>query len=273
MNREGFAFACACGVFTVVLFLFAAWFFCFTQIPAGHVGLVTTFGSLSENVLDEGLHFVAPWKGVYKFSLQTQEDSDKAQAPTKEGLSVNLEATLLYRVQKSSAADIYRTVGPTFKKILVESQFKSALRGATTHYEAKDLYTANREKIEEAILEAVKHSLAERGVLAEKVLLRNVEVPQAVKEMVEAKVAAEQDAQRMEFVLKKESQEAERKRLEAKGIADAQAIIKKDLDPHYLTYLWIEALKEGAKHNNAVIYIPTGTDGMPMFKEIKTKGK
>jgi hypothetical protein len=89
--------------------------------------------------------------------------------------------------------------------------------------------------------------------------------------VVEAKVAAEQDAQRMEFVLKKESQEAERKRLEAKGIADAQAIIKKDLDPHYLTYLWIEALKEGAKHNNAVIYIPTGTDGMPMFKKKKRR--
>jgi len=239
-----------------------------TFVWTGHLGVVSSFGKVEANTLDEGLHFVAPWKSVHKVSLQTKEDKESATVPTKEGLSVGLEASLLYSVSPERAVEIYRTVGPDYEAVLVQSQFRSALRDATTKYEAKDLYTAAREQVEHSITEAVKGALAERGLVCEKVLLRDVQMPQVVKDRIEAKLAADQDAQRMTFVLQKEKQEAERKRVEAQGIADAQAIIKKDLDHHYLVYLWIEALKECAVHKNTTIYVPTGPDGMPLFKQV-----
>lgn len=242
-------------------------------VPAGHVGVVTTFGKVSDDTVSEGVNLVAPWRSVKKMSLRTREDKEVASCPTREGLSIDLEVSILYSLNKDRAAEIYRTVGEDYEKVLVVPQFRAALRDTTTHYEAKDLYTANRDKIEQGLLKAVTATLAERGITCEGVYLRNIELPKAVRERIEAKLAADQDAQRMEFVLQKTKQEAEQRRVEAKGIADAQVIIKKDLDHAYLQYLWIEALKESAKHNNATIYVPTGGDGMPMFLRVKDSQK
>jgi prohibitin 1 len=206
------------GVAVAVLFCLALVGGCAgcAKVPAGHVGVVSTFGKVADEPLAEGLS----------------------------------------------------AVGENYEEVVVFPQFRSAVRSATTKYEAKDLYTVHREQVEDDLAKAVRTALGLRGILVESVLLRDIQFPQAVKERIEAKLAAEQDAQRMQFVLQKEKQEAERKRVEAQGIADAQQIIKKDLSHEYLIYLWIEALKEGAKHNNAVIYVPTGTDGMPLFRGV-----
>ncbi len=123
--------------------------------------------------------------------------------------------------------------------------------------------------IEDDLLKIVQSMVADRGFVIEAVRLRDVALPSVLSNRITDKLAAEQEAQAMTYVLQKAEQEARRKKVEAQGIADAQQIIKKDLDPHYLSYLWIEALKESAKHNNATIYIPTGVDGMPMFKAVK----
>jgi len=257
------------GSAAAVLFLIFIWVFCTTKVPAGHVGVVATFGSVGDEVLDEGLHLIKPWKWVIDQSLQTKERKESGEVPTKEGLSVKMDASILYRLSKGKAAEIYRSVGKDYEKVLVESQFRSAMRSATVQFEAKDLYTANREHIEGELLRVISEMLTPRGIIVEAVLLRDITLPGLVSGRIEAKLAADQDAQRMQFVLLKESQEAERRRIEAKGIADAQQIIKKDLDGPYLTYLWIAALKECAQHNNATIYVPTGHDGMPMFKQVK----
>lgn len=249
----------------LLLGLVLGWAFMFVTVSPGNVGLVSSFGSYDKNTLEPGAHVVWPWKMMKEVSVQTKQDEDDATAPTKEGLTVVVKATLLYRLSPESAVPVYSQVGKDYENIVVKPAFKSALRGATAHYDAKDLYTAKRDEIEGVLLEAVRHSLKDHGIVAEAVLLRDVAVPDAVKDRVNAKVAAEQDAQRMEYVLKQKRLEADAKVIEAKGIADAQQIIKKDLDDNYLKYLWIEALKESAKHNNATIYIPTGTDGMPMF--------
>lgn len=247
-------------------------FFCsYTTIPAGHVGIITSFGSVDPEPLPEGFHWVAFWKRVTKMSIQLQEKKETASCPTKKGLSVNIEASIIYSLSGDSAAQIYKTVGTDYPMILVEPQFRSVMRNATTKFEAEDLYTANREQIELALTNLIREELQPRGVIVHSVLLRNIELPAMVRERIEAKLAADQDSQRMEYILLKEKQEAERKKVEARGIADAQEIIKKDLSHEYLVYLWIEALKEGAKHNNAVIYIPTGSDGMPMFKQVEHK--
>jgi prohibitin 1 len=258
------------GVAVAVLFCLALVGGCAgcAKVPAGHVGVVSTFGKVADEPLAEGLSAVAPWRSVKNVSVQTREHKESCSAPTREGLTVQIEASLLYSLEPAQAPTVYRTVGENYEEVVVFPQFRSAVRSATTKYEAKDLYTVHREQVEDDLAKAVRTALGLRGILVESVLLRDIQFPQAVKERIEAKLAAEQDAQRMQFVLQKEKQEAERKRVEAQGIADAQQIIKKDLSHEYLIYLWIEALKEGAKHNNAVIYVPTGTDGMPLFRGV-----
>jgi regulator of protease activity HflC (stomatin/prohibitin superfamily) len=244
-----------------------------TTVPAGHVGVVTTFGEVTPQPLPSGLHLIAPWRSVHRLSVQTKEQKETVNAPTREGLTVHLEASLLYSLEGDKASGMFKDVGDKYDEVVVFPQFRSALRGATSHYEAKDLYTASREKIEEDLAKSVRTSLGLRGVLVEQVLLRDVQLPPMVKERVEAKLAAEQDAQRMQFVLQKTTQEAEQKRVEAKGLADAQAIIKKELSHEYLIYMWIKSLEENSKHGNTTVYIPTGSDGMPFFKTVGPGGK
>jgi regulator of protease activity HflC (stomatin/prohibitin superfamily) len=209
-------------------------------------------------------------------SIQTKESKEKADVPTKEGLTVHVELSVIYNIKSDSAASIYQNIGEKYEDVVVIPMVRSVLRDVTSRYEAKDLYTANRSQIEAALVKDLTEIFARNGILVQSVLLRDVQLPPSLKERIEAKLAADQDAQRMAFVLQKEKQEAERKVVEAKGIADAQQIIKKDLSHEYLIYLWIEALKEGAKHNNAVIYVPTGGDGMPLFKgvpSLRVEGK
>ncbi len=238
-------------------------------VSSGHVGVVTTFGKVSDDVRTEGMTWVLPWQGVHKLSIRTQENTEKSNVPTKEGLQVGLEVTMLYTLNPSKASEVYRTVGQEYEKVIIDPQFKSAMRSATVNFKSEDLYTSNREQVEAKILAEVKELLEPRGIIIQSVLLRDIELPSLVRERINAKLAADQDSQRMKFVLEKEKQEAERKKVEAKGIADAQQIIKKDLDENYLKYLWIEALKETAHHKNMMIYIPVGNDGMPIFKQVK----
>lgn len=235
-----------------------------TCVPAGHVGVTTSFGQV-DGAVDEGLNFVKPWKQVKMMSVRTQEIKESAYVPTREGLNVWIEVTLLYRLSKDKAAEVFQKVGPDYGKVVVENQFRSAMRDATVNFDAKDLYTANREQVEKKLNDLVAAMLTDRGVIVEAVRLRDIQLPSSVSERIAAKLAADQDAQRMAFVLKKEEQEAERKRVEAKGIADAQEIIQKKLSDQYIRYSWVQALKE---HHGAIIYVPTGSDGHPFFKDV-----
>ncbi|MBI3822947.1 MAG: prohibitin family protein [Planctomycetes bacterium] len=234
-------------------------------VPAGHVGVVTTFGKVEDDPLDSGINLVAFWRKVHYMSIQTQEEKETASTPTKEGLSVHLESSLLFSLRKDAAVRMYRDVGKDYAKVVLEPSFRSALRGATVKHASQDLYTASRSDIESELEKTLRLILDGYGINCERVLLRDMQLPPSVKEAIERKQAADQDAQQMEFVLKKAKQEAERKAIEAKGIADAQVIIKKDLDDNYIRYLWVMALKE---HSGAVIYVPTGSDGLPFFREV-----
>lgn len=244
-----------------------------TTVPAGHVGIVTSFGQVVGEPIEPGLSLRFPWRGTTTVSLQTQESREEADVPTKEGLTVHLEASLIYSVEKKRALDLYVSVGPNFKDVVVLPQFRSALRGITVRYDAKDLYTAHRAEIEDALEKSVGTLLAERGIRCEKVLLRNIAMPPVVKSAIEKKLASEQEAAAMEFVILRETKEAERKRVEAKGLADSQDIIHKTLTPEYLRYLWIKSLQEAKSHGATTIYIPTDGTGLPVFREASGKAK
>jgi regulator of protease activity HflC (stomatin/prohibitin superfamily) len=246
--------------------LLALCFLSFACVPAGHVGVVTTFGDISDDILESGLHWpVAPWRRIVSMSVQTQQEKERANAPVKGGLSVTLEASILYSLRKESAADMYRRVGKDYAYVIMEPAFRSALRSATAKHAAEDLYSAERSSVEADIEKGVQMLFDKHGLMCERVLLRDMELPPTIKASIERKLAADQDAQQMEFVITKARKEAERKAIEAKGIADAQVIIKKDLDDNYIRYLWVEALKV---HSGAVIYVPTGADGLPFFREV-----
>lgn len=266
------------GVFAILFFLFL---FCLTKVEAGHVGVVSSFGSVQEEPLKEGgLYLVAPWKVVDKISSQTTRNEEPATVPTKGGLSVTLKAVLLYRVDPLQAPRLKREVGFDFEQKVIDPYFKNAVRDVCAEYDPEALYTAARNEVESKVFERISHELISRGIIVEEVMLQEPELPSVVKERIEAKIAAEQDALRMQSVFKQREQEAmatkrqkeleaDAKIAEAKGISEAQKIIKADLDDNYLRYLWIEALKESSKNHNTTIYVPTGIDGMPLFKNVR----
>lgn len=234
-------------------------------VEAGHIGVVTSFGKVEEETLEEGLHFVGFWKNVHPLSVRTQEQKETVQSPTKEGLAVEMEASLLFALDTAKARELFQKVGPDYIKVVVQPQFRSSLRGATVNFQARDLYTATRTDVEARLEEDVKSALAARGIRVERVLLRKLEIPGSIKAAIEQKLAAEQDSERMKFVLERAKQEAEQRRVEAKGQADAQDIIQKNLTEVYIRYLWVKALEGSTSKPSTVIYVPIGGDGMPQM--------
>lgn len=238
-------------------------------VPAGHVGVVDVFGNVNMQERKSGINLVNPFARLIIMDVQTQEEKESMPVPSKEGLTLNIEISILYRLSPDKAAIIYKTVGADYDDVVVKPQFRSATREATVFYEAKALYTSGRDEITAKIQADLEKMLLERGVILEKVLLRAVTLPQTVSVAVEQKLKAEQESEQMKFVLTKESQEAERKVIEAKGIAEAQSIINKTLTPAYLQHEAIQAqMKAAANQNHTTVYIPSGDNGIPLVRMI-----
>lgn len=233
-------------------------------VPPGHVGIVVLFGKI-QGSLPEGLHLVNPLAALELMSIRTQEIFEQAEAPSKEGLNINLEVSCLYHLKPEMAVQVYRQLGPHYREIVVKPQFRAAIRGITVKHEAKDLYTSSREMIALGIFETLAPELEPRGIAVEKILLRRIQLPASVVEAINAKLAAEQEAQRMRFVLDKEKQEAERKRIEAQGIQSFQQIVSQGLSEAILRWKGIEATFRLAESPNTKIVLIGGKDGLPLI--------
>jgi prohibitin 1 len=234
-------------------------------IPAGHVGVVDFFGNVSRNTLKPGINFVNPLARVIRMSIKTQELKEVANVPSQEGLTVSLEVSVLYHLDPEKAADVYKTVGSVYQEVLIVPQFRSVIRTVTASYEAKALYTSMREKLATSIKADLELVLGPRGILIENTPLRNISLPQRVTEAIEEKLSAEQESQRMQFVLQKERLEADRKRIEAQGIADYQKIVSQGLNAQLLKWKGIEATEKLANSSNSKIVVIGGRDGMPLI--------
>jgi prohibitin 1 len=235
-------------------------------VPAGHVGVKDLFGSVSPDVLQPGVGLVVPFTRVHRMSVQTQEVKETAEVPSKEGLTMELEGSLLYRLDPTKAAEVYKTVGPNYSEILVQPQIRSAIREITASYEAKALYSAAREQISRETFELFQKMTQGRGVIAEAVLLRKIGLPPLVVQAIQEKLKREQEAEQMKFVLQKEQQEAERKRIEAKGITDFQTIVAQGLTPAYLEWKGIEATEKLAMSpNTKVVVVGNPKSGLPII--------
>jgi regulator of protease activity HflC (stomatin/prohibitin superfamily) len=237
-----------------------------TVIPAGHVGVKDLFGRVSSSVLSPGVRIVLPFTRVIKMSIKTQEVKEAAEVPSKEGLIMDLDGSLLFRLDPEKADDIYRTIGKNYQEIAVAPQIRSAIREITASYDAKVLYSAERERISRETLELFKKLAGDRGIIAEAVLLRKIGLPDVVANAIQEKLRREQEAEQMKFVLQKEQQEAERKRIEAQGIADFQRIVAAGISPALLEWKGIEATEKLAmSQNSKVVVIGSGKNGLPII--------
>jgi prohibitin 1 len=239
---------------------------CWTIIPAGHVGVIDFFGNVSDNTLYPGVNLVNPMANVIKFDARTQEIKEVMNVPSKEGLSVELEISLLYSLSFENANKIYKTVGENYEDKILIPHFRSVVRGVTASYDAKALYTEEREVLAKRIETDLSKLVEPRGITLEAAPLRQITLPPGLTSAIEEKLKAEQESQRMQFVLQRETQEAERKRIEARGVADFQKIVSQGISEQLLKWKGIEATEKLANSDNSkVVIIGSGKDGLPII--------
>jgi regulator of protease activity HflC (stomatin/prohibitin superfamily) len=260
------------GIGTKILVLAAAIFaliFFFSSvvsIPTGHVGVLTLFGRVTGETLNEGIHVINPLKAVDKLSVQTQSVKESANVPSNEGLILALDTSLLFHLDRSMAAEVFQKVGANYAEKIIEPTLRAAIRSSTSSHTANALYTNARELVQQQIQDQLTKELAPRGVIVENILLRDVQLPAMLKGSIEAKQQAEQDALRMSFILQKETQEAQRKRIEAQGIADFQKIVAQGISPQLLEWKGIEATEKLATSaNSKVVIVGNSKTGLPII--------
>jgi prohibitin 1 len=237
-----------------------------TSITTGHVGIVTMFGRVTGRAMGEGIHLVNPLARVTELSIKTQEVKEHASVPSREGLVMGLETSVLYHLDPAHAAEVYQTIGSNYAEVVLIPNFRSAIRGVTASNLASSLYSDARETIARDILAHLQAQVQPRGIVIENVLLRDLQLPQTLKQAIEAKQQAQQEAQRMEFVLAREKQEAERKRVEAQGIKDFQNVVTEGISDKLLEWKGIEATVELARSQNAkVVVVGAGKGGLPLI--------
>jgi regulator of protease activity HflC (stomatin/prohibitin superfamily) len=244
---------------------------CFTQIPAGRVGVIDFFGIVSEKILPSGINLVNPLARVIKYSIQTKEHKETMQVLSREGLTIGLEVSVLYRLNPDSAARVYKTVSAgDYENIILIPQFRSISRAVTASFQASALYSTERERLGASIQDEFARTVGPRGVIIESTPIRNVALPVQLTEAIEQKQRADQESQRMEFILTKEKQEADRKRIEAKGIADFQNIVTAGISEQLLRWKGIEATEKLAQSpNTKIIIVGAGKDGLPVILDTK----
>ena len=248
--------------FIVVIALFSA----VTRVDSGAVGVLTLFGKVTGEVLPEGLHVVSPFKTNHELSIRTQEIKETASVPSSEGLVMNLDTSLIYHLDAQKAAEVYQKIGPNYIDVLIEPNLRAAIREATASHTANALYTGEREMVAKQIYDQLTNLLGQRGFVVESVLLRDIQLPATLKASIEAKQQAEQEALAMSFRLQKETQEAQRKRIEAQGIRDFQQIVAQGISPQLLEWKGIEATENLAKSpNSKVVVVGSGKNGLPLI--------
>jgi regulator of protease activity HflC (stomatin/prohibitin superfamily) len=252
----------------IVLIVLGVFFSAFKTIPPGKAGVQTLFGKVQNNVLPSGLHVVNPLVDITEFNIQTQNytmsgvhsegevvGDDAIRVLCSDGLEVTIDLSVLFRVNDMKAPFIYQNIGVDYVDKIVRPVTRTVLRDNAVNYQAVDLYSIKRQQFQDKIFRTIRENFARNGMELQQILIRNVSLPASVKASIESKINAEQEAQKMQFVLQKERQEAERKRVEAQGIADYQKILSTGLSDKQLQYESIVAQKEIALSHNAKVII------------------
>jgi prohibitin 1 len=237
-----------------------------TRVNTGHVGVLTLFGRVTGETLPEGIHLINPLKSNNQLSIQTQTIKESASTPSSEGLMMNLDTSLIYHLNPDRASEVFQKIGADYENVVVESTLRAAIREATASHTANALYTGEREIVAKQIYDQLSSQLNQRGLVVENVLLRDIQLPATLKAAIEAKQQAEQESLAMNFRLQKETQEAQRKRIEASGIRDFQQIVAQGITPSLLEWKGIEATESLAKSTNAkIVVVGNPKNGLPLI--------
>ena len=263
------------GIIVIALGIFSSMF---KQIDAGRVGVQSLYGSVQSDVLESGLHLINPLLEVTDFDIQTQnytmsaihgegsqEGDDAIRVLSNDGLEVVIDLTVLYRITPNDAPKIFKQIGVNYTDKIVRPVTRTRIRDNAVYYDAVALYSTKRNEFQQRIFKSIEEDFKARGLVLEQLLIRNINLPISVKASIESKINAEQDAQKMTFVLQKEKQEAERKRVEAQGIADYQRIISMGLTDKQLQYESIKAQKELAASPNTKIIFMNSKGNAPII--------
>lgn len=255
---------------------------CVVQIDAGEIGVKKLFGQVQNDVLLSGLHFVNPLLEIEEMDVRTQNytmsgisdegrkvGDDAIRVLTSDGLEVTIDLTVLYKLSPAEAPRLVRETGLDYADKIVRPLTRTKIRDNAVYYEAVALYSTRRDEFQQRIFTSIDRDFKKRGLMLEQLLIRNITLPQSVKVSIEQKINAEQEAQKMQFVLQKERQEAERKRVEAQGIADYQRTISEGLTDKQLQYESIKAQLELAKSPNAKIVIMGRGGNAPIILDAK----
>ena len=253
----------------------------FVTIEAGQIGVKKLFGKVQKDILPSGLHVVNPLYEIERMDVRTQNytmsgvqdegkqvGDDAIRVLTADGLEVTIDLTVLYRLIPTEAPRMVRETGVDYRDKIVRPISRTRIRDNAVYYEAISLYSTKRDEFQTRIFTAIENDFKRRGLLLENLLVRNITLPTSVKNAIEQKIQAEQEAQKMQFVLQKERQEAERKRVEAQGISDYQRIINQSLTDQQLQYEQIKAMLELSKSQNAKVILMGGRN-LPVILDTK----
>lgn len=266
----------AAGAILIVVGISSA---CIVQVEPGEVGVQKLFGKVNNNILESGLNVVNPFVQVIMFDVRTEnytmsavqdegakQGDDAIRVLTADGLEVVIDLTVLYKVIPVEAPRILKEVGEDYRNVLVRPVCRTKIRDNAVYYDAVSLYSVKRDEFQSKIFAAIESNFKERGLLLEQLLVRNITLPESVKASIESKINAEQDAQKMTFILQKARQEAERMRVEAQGIADYQKILSTGLSEKLLQYEMIKAITNSP---NAKLIFMTNGKSLPMLVDTK----
>ncbi len=265
------------GVVVLILFLKSV-----TIVSPGEVGIQVLFGNVLKRTLENGMHLINPFCDIMKMNVRLQEytmsiaseegeykGDDSIDALTSEGLKIKLDLTCWYMLNPKKAQEVYRTIGMDYRIKVIRPVLRTAIRDVVSRYMAKEVYSTERENIVITIEEKIKPVMGKKGFIFEKLLLRNVVLPEKLATAIDEKLSAEQEAKRMEFVLQKEEKEKDRKVIEAKGIREANRIISQGLTPNYINWYRIEMMKQLVNSpNNTIIFIPEKLRSAPALINI-----
>ncbi len=264
----------------ILIIIIAIAFSMIVQIGPGEVGVQKLFGKVDNRILESGLNIVNPLVEVVPFDIRTQNytmsgvhdegaklGDDAIHVLSADGLEVVVDLTVLYKVIPSEAPRILRQIGTDYTNVIVRPICRTKIRDNAVYYDAVALYSTKRDEFQSRIFNSINKDFKDRGLMLEQLLVRNLTLPASVKTSIESKINAEQDAQKMTFVLQKEKQEAERKRVEAQGIADYQKILSTGLSDKQLQYEMIKAISTSP--NAKLIIMGSGSKGAPIILDTK----
>lgn len=242
---------------------------CGTQIPSGHRGvkyLKFSDGTEMGKIYDEGFNWHFPWNKIYVYKIQLEERKEDLQILTSDGATIMLEVSIWYRPIAFKLDSLQKTIGPGYFNSVIAPAIRGVARSVVGRYKPEEIYSTQREVIASEILQEMRILLEPKFVSVENVIIRNVTLPPKITEAINLKLAADQEAQRMQYILQKEKQEAERKRIEAQGIADFQKIVSSGITQDLLKWKGIEATEKLAESQNTkIVVIGSGESGLPLI--------